>query len=332
MVHRSETPPFWGGVSFTPAILWLARATMPVMAEEENLTPFQRAVREAAERDAAAAGHPVPSASPKAPSPGAVPGRAIFGGENQADTRSPFLASEAAQHLKVQQVRMENARREAEKQRLKLDVERHKSHIFLKKQELARVSTRLRSAESALVAAEADERRALAGLGASAGSIHEKTNARERLAIDRANAERDFERREIAEGKAVDSIDREMDKLAQRMGPMASNSGQHRDLERKKKDRERGLASIRLERSRRRTEAMAKDAALSRQLAGAERAEAMAHRAAELAQSLVSKYRLQVRAFSVARDALVGDLERMGNELSRAEAALRLVSTPMKSL
>jgi hypothetical protein len=297
---------------------------------KQQLTPFQRAAREAAARDAAAKGVAAPPSVAPAPggrnsaAPSAGQGRGVFGAPaGQVASREGFLATESAQYLATQRVRMENARLAAERQRLSLEVERHKSHIFIKKQELARVVTRLRSAESALVAAEAEERRARAGLGATAGAIHEKMSARDHLAVERESTERDFERREVAEAKSVDQLAREMDKLAKRSSGYALGSAQYRDLERKRKDRERGLQSIRLERGRRRAEASAKDAGLARQIAAAERAELTARRAADLAANLAAKYRLQVRAFSVAKQTLDADLERMGRELSRAESAVR---------
>lgn len=294
---------------------------------DENLSPFQRAAAEALKARAAAAAKdaPAPASRPAGVVPSA-PGRSAFGGAGQTAARAPFMATESAQFLRAQQTRMENARREAERQRLHLEVERYKSHIFIKRQELARVATRLRSAESALVAAEADARRASSSLSATAGAIHEKVEARSHLAMQREAAERDFERREIAESKAVEAINRDMDKMARRAGKFVVNTPGYRDLERRKKDRERGLASIRLERSRRRSEAAARDAGLARQLANAERGELTGRRAADLAESLAAKYRLQVRAFSVAKQALDADLERMQQELGRAEMALQRAS------
>jgi hypothetical protein len=294
---------------------------------DENLSPFQRAAAEALKARAAAAKEAAAPAAPAVAPSVAAPGRAVFGGAaGQTAARAPFLATESAQFLRAQQARMENARREAERQRLHLEVERHKSHIFIKRQELSRVATRLRSAESSLVAAEADARRASSSLGATAGAIHEKSDARSHLAMQREAAERDFERREIAESKAVEAINRDMDKMARRAGKFVMNTPEYRDLERRKKDRERGLASIRLERSRRRNEASAKDAGLARQLANAERGELAGRRAADLAESLAAKYRLQVRAFSVAKQALDADLERMHQELARAEMAMQRAS------
>jgi hypothetical protein len=299
--------------------------------DDQKLTPFQRAARQAAA--AAAAARPVASGGARTVGPTAPggEGRTVFGGGNQAETRAPFLATEAAQYLAAQRARMESARLAAERQRLHLEVERHKSHIFIKKQELARVAARLRSAESALVAAEADERRAKGGLGASAGAIHEKTSQRDRLAIDREAAERDFERREVGEAKAVEALEREIDKLVKRVGFAAHVSPQYRELERKKKDRERGLQSIKLERGRRRAEAVARDAALARQVAGAERADLAARRALDFADSMVGKYRLQVRAFSVAKQALDSDIERLDRELRNAEAAYARAAAPRPS-
>lgn len=290
---------------------------------DKPLSPFQRAAAEALKVRAAGAVPVAPSGGRRVTG-GAVPGgsgHAIFGGATQSETRAPFLATESAQFLKAQQARLENARREAERRRLGLDIERHKSHIFIKQQELARVATRLRAAESALVAAEADARRAKVTLGASAGAIHDKSSARSRLAAEREAAERDFERREIAESKAVEALERDMDKMARHAGKFIVNEPAYRDLVRRRKDRERGLASIRLERSRRRNEAAGKDLTLARQMAGAERGEASGRRSTELAESLVAKYRLQVRAFTVARQTLDADLERLRQELSRAEAA-----------
>ena len=285
-------------------------------------SPFERAAIEAAKARAAAAAKAAPSVAkkPAAHAPVAA-GRAAFGGGTQTDARAPFLATEATQQLKAQQARMERARIDAERQRQHLEVERLKSHIFIKKQEFNRVATRLRAAESALVAAESEERRATSSLGASAGAIHEKATGREHVAAERDNSDRDFERREVAEHKAIEILQRDMDKMAK--GGLGKNSPQYLDLERRRRDREKGLSSIKLERSRRRNELLAKDASLGRQMAGAERAELMAERAATLAGSLVSKYRLQVRTFSVAKAALESDLERMNHDLAMAEAVVR---------
>lgn len=295
------------------------------MADDQKLSPFERAAAEAARARAAAAEKSAPSVGARR---GAAPAASggIFGGASQAETRAPFIATEAAQHLAAQRARMEEAARAAERQRLHLEVERHKSHIFIKKQELARVVTRLRSAESALVAAEADERRARSGLGASAGAIHEKSSARTLLATQREAAERDFERREVGEAKAVEALEREIERLVKRGGLGARASSQYRELERKKKDRERGLQSIRLERGRRRAEVVSRDASLARQVASAERADHGARRALDFAESMVQKYRLQVRAFTVAKQTLDSDLERLDRELRNAEGALARAS------
>ncbi len=296
-------------------------------------SPFERAAAEAAKARAAAAAK---AASPVAKRPGApapaAPGGAAFGGGTQTDARAPFLATEAAQQLKAQQARMERARADAERQRQRLDIERLKSHIFIKRQEFARVATRLRAAESALAAAEAEERRATASRGASVGAVHEKASGRERIAAERENADRDFERREVAEGKAIEAIQREMDKIAR--GGLGKNSPQYAELERRRRDREKGRSSIRLERARRRNELLAKDAALGRQVAGAERAELAAEHAARLAGTLVSKYRLQIRTFSVAKATLESDLERMNHDLAMAEAAMRRteISSPASAV
>jgi hypothetical protein len=297
---------------------------MAQQQDEQKLSPFARAeaearkAREAARRaELAAEGA---SAAPRA-ADAAVFGRAA----SPQEARAPFLATEAAQYMKAQEDRMERARKDAAKQRLHLEAERLKSFVFIKRQELARVATRLRASESSLVAAQADERRAKATAAAASSTLHEKMAARAHLQAERTAAEHDFERREVGEATSAEAIERDLNAYIKRGGNRYDP--RYQELDRKRHDRSKGLASIQRERIRRRSEAASRDAAVAREIASAERSGQSARRAGDLAASLVAKYEQQVRAFQVAEQTLKTDAQRLEHDLARAEAELRALGT-----
>jgi hypothetical protein len=295
--------------------------------EDKKLSPFARAEAEAAAEQAAALGKAraeggVFRGVPATPAAGVPTGQA---GSSQTATRAPFLATEAAQYLKLQEERLERARSEAAKRRFQMEAERLRSHAFIKKQELARVATRLRAAESALVAAEAEERRSRATGGKSDAALHEKMSARTHISAERDALERDFERRIAAEAKAGEALEREMNNHIKRGG--FRHDYRYREFERRRHDRAKGLASIQRERIRRRAELASRDVTVAREIASAERSGTSSRRSGDLATSLVAKYRQQVRAFQVAEQTLRSDHERLERDLAKAEAEIRRVSS-----
>lgn len=252
-----------------------------------------------------------PHASPEAVSPERP--------KTVLEARAGQLTAESQAHLKLQKERMERAGRDAERARLARELARAESVLFIKRQELQRVEIRWRAVESATRAAEVQQKRAKSDHEAASTALRERTNERERLEAQLEGAERDFDRRLLAEKKAVEGAGREIVSL-RRDG--YGDSSRASELAVRKQARERGGLSIERERVRRRAELSSRIAAVGREAVRYHGLATRAERELALAESLLTRYAREAHGLESSKVTVESDLERERHGVERLRADL----------